>query len=64
MYDDPDTKLYEPPFYLPDYRSILDNKVDPGIQAVMSGEKTVKAFLDEWAKAIEDSKVKYDEAME
>lgn len=64
VYDDPDTKLYEPPFYLPDYRSILDNKVDPGIQAVMSGEKTVKAFLDEWAKAIEDSKVKYDEAME
>ncbi|MBL1225199.1 ABC transporter substrate-binding protein [Enterococcus sp. BWR-S5] len=63
VYDNPETELYQPPFYLPDYRSILDNKVDPGIQAVMSGDKTVEAFLDEWAKAIEDSKVKYDEAM-
>lgn len=63
VYDDENTKLYQPPFYLPDYRSILDNKVDPGIQAVMSGDKTVKEFLDEWAQAIEDSEKKYDEAM-
>lgn len=63
VYDDADTALYEPPFYLPDYRSILDNQVDPGIQSVMSGDKTVEDFLDEWAKAIEDSKKKYDESM-
>lgn len=63
VYDNEDTELYQPPFYLPDYRSILDNQVDPGIQAVMSGDKTVQEFVDEWAKAIEDSKVKYDEAM-
>lgn len=61
VYENPETKLYEPPFYLPDYRSILDNIVDPGIQQVMSGEKTAQEFLDEWAKAIEESKAKYDE---
>ena len=63
VYDDPETVLYEPPFYLPDYRSILDNKVDPGIQAVMGGEKSVEDFLDEWAEAIEDSVEKYNDAM-
>ena len=63
VYDNEETELYQPPFYLPDYRSILDNQVDPGIQAVMSGDKSIEDFLDEWAKAIEDSKVKYDEAM-
>lgn len=63
VYDDADTALYEPPFYLPDYRSILDNKVDPGIQAVMGGEKSVEDFLDEWTKAIEDSVEKYNAAM-
>jgi multiple sugar transport system substrate-binding protein len=61
VYENPETKLYEPPFYLPDYRSILDNIVDPGIQSVMSGKMTTQEFLDEWAKAIEDSKAKYDE---
>ena len=60
VYDNPDTKLYMPPFYLPDYRSILDNVVDPGFQSVMSGKKSAKEFLDEWAKEIEASKEKYD----
>ncbi|NYE05695.1 multiple sugar transport system substrate-binding protein [Bacillus niacini] len=61
VYNNPDTKLYEPPFYLPDYRAILDDVVDPGVQAVMSGKMSAKDFLDEWAKAIEDSKAKYDQ---
>ena len=61
VYDNPDLILYKPPFYLPDYRSILDNLVDPGTQAVMSGKKTAKEFLDEWAKAIEDSQKQYSE---
>ncbi|MCM3728059.1 sugar ABC transporter substrate-binding protein [Neobacillus cucumis] len=61
VYDDPKTVLYKPPFYLPEYRSILDTVVDPGTQAVLSGKKTVEEFLDEWAKAIEDAQKKYDE---
>ncbi|MEF7563922.1 MULTISPECIES: sugar ABC transporter substrate-binding protein [Bacillus] len=61
VYNNENTKLYMPPFYLPDYRSILDNLVDPGFQAVMTGDKSAKDFLDEWAKAIEDSKKKYDD---
>ncbi|MFL6516878.1 MAG: ABC transporter substrate-binding protein [Bacillus sp. (in: firmicutes)] len=61
VYNNPETKIYEPPFYLPDYRAILDGVVDPGVQAVMSGKMTAKEFLDQWAKAIEDSKAKYDE---
>ncbi|QCJ44711.1 sugar ABC transporter substrate-binding protein [Bacillus sp. S3] len=61
VYNNKDTKIYMPPFYLPDYRSILDGVVDPGVQAVMSEKMTAKEFLDQWAKAIEDSKKKYDE---
>ncbi|MEH7304614.1 ABC transporter substrate-binding protein [Neobacillus drentensis] len=61
VYDDPNTILYKPPFYLPEYRSILDTIVDPGTQAVMSGKMTVEEFLDQWAKAIEDAQKKYDE---
>lgn len=62
VYDNTDTTLYEPPFYLPDYRSILDNQVDAGIQSVMAGEKTVEEFLTEWANAIEASVEKYNAA--
>lgn len=64
VYDDSSTALYEPPFYLPDYRSILDNLVDPGIQSVMAGELSVEEFLAEWAEAIEASAQKYSEAFE
>ena len=35
VYDDPDTILYDHHFILPDYRSILDNVVDPGTQKVL-----------------------------
>ncbi|QUW21555.1 sugar ABC transporter substrate-binding protein [Sporosarcina sp. Marseille-Q4063] len=63
VYDNPQTVLYKPPFYLPDYRSILDNTVDPGTQKVMSGDSTVQEFLNEWAKAVEDSEAKYNDAM-
>lgn len=64
VYDDPDTILYEAPFYLPDYRQILDNTVDSGIQEVLSGDKTVQEFLDLWAKEIEESEEKYREAFD
>lgn len=62
VYDDSKTELYEPPFHLPDYRSILDNQVDSDIQSVMAGEMTVKDFLTAWAEAIEASAKKYNEA--
>ncbi|WP_404330104.1 ABC transporter substrate-binding protein [Mesobacillus maritimus] len=62
VYNNPETVLYQPPFYLPDYRSILDGIVDPGTQSVMSGKMTAQEFLDEWAKAIEDSQAQYDKA--
>ena len=61
VYDDPSTILYKPPFYLPEYRSILDTIVDSGTQSVMSGKKSVKEFLNEWAGAIEEAQAKYDE---
>ncbi|HLR74228.1 MAG TPA: sugar ABC transporter substrate-binding protein [Virgibacillus sp.] len=64
VYDDPDTILYEAPFYLPDYRQILDNTVDSGIQAVLSGDETVEEFLDTWAKEIEESEEKYRDAFD
>ena len=62
VYDDENTALYEPPFYLPDYRSILDNQVDPAIQSVMAGDLSIDDFLNDWAEAIEASAAKYAEA--
>lgn len=61
VYDDPNTVLYQPPFYLPEYRSILDTVVDPGTQAVLSGKITVEDFLNEWAEAFEKAQAQYDE---
>ncbi|MFS0637645.1 sugar ABC transporter substrate-binding protein [Mesobacillus foraminis] len=61
VYDDPNTILYKPPFYLPEYRSILDSTVDSGTQAVLSGKMSVEDFLDEWATAVEEAQKKYDE---
>lgn len=61
VYNNPETKLYQPPFYLPDYRSTLDNLVDPNIQKLLAGDMTVDEFLDEWATALEESNAKYQE---
>jgi len=56
----PNLRFYQPPMYLPEYRSILDQIGDPGIQAVLTGNKSVEQFLDEWATKFEKSKKKYD----
>ncbi|WP_240688933.1 sugar ABC transporter substrate-binding protein [Ammoniphilus sp. YIM 78166] len=61
--EDPATRYYNPPFYLPEYRSILDNIVDPGIQSVLSQKKSIEEFLYEWANAMEKSKQKYESAL-
>jgi multiple sugar transport system substrate-binding protein len=63
MLSNPQLVTYEPPIYLPDYRSILDQIVDPGIQAVMTGKKSEEEYLNDWASAIEKSKQKYDAYM-
>lgn len=56
----PNLRFYQPPMYLPEYRSILDQTGDPGIQAVLTGKKSVEDFLDEWAEKFEKAKQKYD----
>ena len=59
IYNDSATVVYEPSFYLPEYRSILNMVVDSGIQAVLSGQKTVEEFLNEWAHAVEEANKQY-----
>lgn len=60
IYSDPETALYEPPFYLPEYSRILYTIVDPSIQAVLSGSMTVEELLDQWAGAINEAQKQYD----
>jgi len=60
MFSNPNLKFYQPPMYLPDYRSMLDQTGDQGIQAVMIGKKSVEEFLNEWALVFERSKQRYD----
>ncbi|MFP7295618.1 ABC transporter substrate-binding protein [Neobacillus niacini] len=61
VYNDPETILFEPPFYLSEYRTILNTIVDTGTQSVLSGKMTVEVFLERWAKAMEEAKRQYDE---
>ncbi len=53
-------KFYNPPMYLPEYRSIVDSG-DHEIESVIMGEESVEQFLDRWAAAFEQAKKKYDE---
>lgn len=61
VYRAPDTIFYEPPFYLIEYNKIRSTIVEPGIQEILSGTKTVEQFLDEWAKVLEDTHQHYVE---
>jgi multiple sugar transport system substrate-binding protein len=63
VYNDPDTILFEPPFYLSEYRTILNTIVDTGTQSVLSGKMTVEEFLDKWAEAMDESQRQYDESL-
>lgn len=60
VYSNPETTLYEPPFYLPEYSRILYTIVDPSIQAVLSGNMTVEELLDQWANAINEAQKQYE----
>ncbi|MDR7076773.1 multiple sugar transport system substrate-binding protein [Neobacillus niacini] len=60
VYNDPKTIHYEPPFYLPEYRTILNTIVDTGTQAVLSGKMPVEEFLNKWAEAMEQAQRHYD----
>ena len=51
-------RFYEPPMYLPEYRTILDSG-DAGIEQVMMGKQSVEDFLDAWAGAFERARDKY-----
>jgi multiple sugar transport system substrate-binding protein len=59
-FSDKDAVFNNPPFYLPEYQQILSQVVEPGMQAVMMGRKTAEEFLNEWAKALENSQVAYN----
>lgn len=63
VYSDPETTLFQPPFYLPEYRTILNTIVDSGTQSVLSGKMTVEEFLDKWAGAMEEAQRQYDELL-
>lgn len=60
VYNDAQTQFYTPPFYLTEYYTIRNTIVEPGIQAVLSGTKSVETFLNEWAAIIEDTHKRYD----
>ncbi|MDQ0229859.1 ABC transporter substrate-binding protein [Metabacillus malikii] len=60
VHEDKETAYYEPPFYLPEYRSILNTIVDPGLQDVLSGKMSVQEFLDTWANAMESAQAQYE----
>jgi multiple sugar transport system substrate-binding protein len=64
VYNNPNTILFEPPFYLSEYRTILNTIVDTGTQSVLSGKMTVEEFLDKWAEAMEEARgQQYNESL-
>lgn len=60
VYHNPHTKMYEPPFYLIAYNSIRFTIVEPGLQEVLSGSKTIEQFLKEWSDAMEYEYAQYE----
>lgn len=58
--EDKDTELAIAPIDLPDYAGIHKNLLEPGLQEVLSGKKTVEDYLKEWAEAFEKAKKEYD----
>ncbi|HBF38112.1 MAG TPA: sugar ABC transporter substrate-binding protein [Firmicutes bacterium] len=56
----PQTKYYKTPYYLPQWKSILEKEVDPMVQMVMMKQMTPKEMLDKWAKMMEKAKTDYD----
>ena len=60
VYNDPNTIMYEPPFYLIAYNTIRFTIVEPGLQEVLSGTKTIEQFLKEWSEAVEYEYSQYE----
>jgi multiple sugar transport system substrate-binding protein len=56
---DPANIIIDTPEYLPEYQRIFTEIMEPGFQAVLLGRKTPKAFLDEWADALEQAYQRY-----
>ena len=54
-----DTIAVSQPEYLPDYKNIRLQVMEPGFQAVLAGKKTAKQFLDELAATLEKSRKTY-----
>jgi multiple sugar transport system substrate-binding protein len=54
-----DTIAVSQPEYLPDYKNIRIQVIEPGFQEVLVGKKTAKDFLDELAATLEKSEKAY-----
>lgn len=53
--NDPTTKFIDNPTFLPEYKTIESQILEPGFQSVLTGKKAAKDYLNEAAKELEAS---------
>ena len=57
--NDPNTKIVQLPYYLPDWNNITKADTEPDFQKVLLGKMTAKDFADELAGKINDAQADF-----
>jgi len=57
----PDTVVFAPPLYLPEYSDVIRNDMEPMLQQLLSGEISANDFLGHLADALTVAQSAYDE---
>lgn len=61
--DDPDTRIVQLPYYLPDWNSISKADTEPNFQKLLLGQMTAKEFADDLAKRLDAAQAEWKEQM-
>ncbi|GAA2408708.1 sugar ABC transporter substrate-binding protein [Streptomyces glaucosporus] len=61
--DDPDTRIVQLPYYLPDWNSISKADTEPNFQKLLLGQMTAKEFADDLAERLNEAQTEWKEQM-
>ncbi|NYI06836.1 ABC transporter substrate-binding protein [Allostreptomyces psammosilenae] len=60
-FDDPNTKIVQLPYYLPEWNSLSKAELEPDFQRVLLGEMTCQEFLDKFAAGLNEAQARWRE---
>ncbi|HZG06308.1 MAG TPA: sugar ABC transporter substrate-binding protein [Streptomyces sp.] len=59
--DDPDTRIVQLPYYLPDWNGISKADTEPNFQKLLLGQMSAKEFADDLAKRLNEAQAEWSE---